>query len=153
METEEKSGPPRAFYIGMTLLMVVIGGALAGVFIFKLQPQLSSGGVNCPSGTACIIMPANAAVVNFSPVNMTVVMGVNNTIQWTNKDTIQHTVVVCQANGPQECAPSAAVASSTFLSQGDTFTVTLNSTGVYHYFCSIHPATMKATIVVKAAGS
>ena len=153
METEYKSGPPRAFYIGIALLMVVLGAALAGIFIFKLQPQISSGGGTCPSGMACVVMPANAAVVNFSPVSITVVIGVNNTVQWTNEDSIQHTVVVCQVNGPQECPPSAALASSAFLSQGESFQVTLNTTGIYHYFCSVHPATMKATIIVKASGS
>jgi plastocyanin len=82
-----------------------------------------------------------------------VILGVNSTIMWTNQDTVQHTVVVCPAGGGQICTPSKAFASSGFLSHGDTFQVVLNSTGVFHYFCSIHPATMRGTIVVKAGGA
>jgi len=75
-------------------------------------------------------------------------MGMNNTIVWTNMDTIQHTVVVCPVGGGQLCPPSASLAYSPILSHGDTFQVILNATGVYHFYCSIHPATMRGTIVV-----
>jgi plastocyanin len=133
----------------MTLVLVITGAALASVFIFRLQPQVG-GGASCASGLACDTMPANAAAFNFAPANITVFTGVNNTIQWTNQDTIQHTVVVCPIGGGQVCSPSKAIASSPILSHGDTFEVTLNSTGSYHFYCSIHPATMRGTIVVKA---
>ena len=98
-------------------------------------------------------MPANASANNFSPINVTVVLGVNSTIKWTNEDTVQHTIVVCPIGGGQLCSPSKATASSPILSHGDTFEVTLNATGVYHYYCSIHPATMRGTVVVVAGGS
>jgi plastocyanin len=147
LETEQALGPPRWFYPAVVLLIVVLVGSLVSVFAFRLQPQITSG-VSCPSGDACIEMPSNAAVVNFDPINSTVVMGTNNTILWTNEDTIQHTVVICAPGAGQECSPAKAFASSAFLSHGDTFTATLNYTGVWHFFCSIHPATMKGTIIV-----
>lgn len=153
METEERQGPPRGFVLGMVLVMVVTVGGLAGVFVFRLQPPLSTGGGSCASGSACVIMPSNAAVANFSPFNMTVVIGVNSTVLWTNRDTIQHTVVVCPVGGGQVCSPSKAVGSSPILSQGDTFQFSFNSAGVYHFYCSIHPTTMRGTIVVKAGGA
>jgi plastocyanin len=98
-------------------------------------------------------MPNGAAVLNFSPDSITVVVGVNNTVQWTNQDSVQHTVVVCPVGGGQLCSPSAAVASSSILSHSDTFEVTLNDTGVYHYYCSIHPGTMRGTVTVVAGSS
>jgi len=147
MEVEEHSGPPRTLLLGLGILGLIVAGALASLFVFRLQPQISAGGA-CQSGTACIAMPANASSLNFSPMNVTVVMGTNNTIVWTNQDTIQHTVYVCPVGGGQICSPSVAIAYSTFLSHGDTFQVTLNATGTYHFFCSIHPATMRGTIVV-----
>jgi plastocyanin len=98
-------------------------------------------------------MPNGAAVVNFSPDSITVVMGVNNTVQWTNQDSVQHTVVVCPVGGGALCSPSLAVASSSILSHGDTFEVTLNETGVYHFYCSIHSATMRGTVTVMGGDS
>jgi plastocyanin len=132
--------------------MLVLAGALASLFVFRLQPQLG-GSTTCASGSSCVSMPANASSLNFSPDNVTVVLGVNSTIVWSNQDTVQHTVVVCPIGGGQICSPSKALFSSGFLSKGDTFQVSLNSTGVYHFFCSIHPATMRGTIVVKAGGA
>jgi len=152
MEVEEPSGPPRGLLLGLGILGLILAGALASLFVFNLQPQIGGGGT-CQSGTSCIAMPANASALNFKPVNVTVVMGVNNSIMWTNQDTVQHTVVVCPVGGGQICSPSEAVASSTFLSHGDTYQVTLNATGVYHFFCSIHPATMRGTIVVVAGSN
>jgi plastocyanin len=152
MEVEESSGPPRGLLLGLGVVGLVLAGAVASLFVFRLQPQLG-GGTSCASGTSCVSMPANASALNFSPINVTVVLGVNSTIMWSNQDTVQHTVVVCPIGGGQICAPSKALASSGFLSKGDTFQVTLNSTGVYHFFCSIHPATMRGTIVVEAGST
>ncbi len=149
MEVEEPSGPPRGLLLGLGIIGLIVAGGVASLFIFRLQPQISGTGA-CTSGASCIAMPANASALNFSPVNVTVVMGVNNTIRWSNQDTVQHTIVVCPAGGGQLCSPSVAVASSAILSHGDTFQVTLNATGVYHFFCSIHPATMRGTIRVVA---
>jgi plastocyanin len=36
--------------------------------------------------------------------------------------------------------------------KGDAFNVTLTVPGTYSYFCSIHPAWMKGSIVVKQGG-
>lgn len=152
VEVEEQSGPPRWLLPALGVIALVIAGTLASVFIFKLQPPLAVS-TSCASGLACISMPPNASTLNFTPINSTVVMGVNNTVMWTNDDSIQHTVVVCPAGGGQLCSPSAAVAASGFLSKGDTFEVTLNATGVYHFYCSIHPGTMRGTIVVLAASA
>ncbi len=129
-----------------------MGGAIAGLFVLRLQPALG-GAVSCTSGIACVSIPANAAAVNFDPFNITVVLGMNNTIKWTNLDSVQHTVVVCPVGGGQVCSPSSAVASSPILSKGDTFQATLSASGTYHFYCSIHPATMRGTIVVVGGSS
>ncbi len=153
METEERTGAPRGLILSLGLVGLVLGAALAGEFIFRLQPQLAAPSVTVAAGVSSVVMPANAAINNFDPVNITVVIGTNNTIQWTNEDTIPHTVVICPVGGGVICSTSAAVASSPILSHGDTFEVTLNSSGVYHYYCSIHPNTMRATIVVKGGAT
>ncbi|MDE1852699.1 MAG: cupredoxin domain-containing protein [Thaumarchaeota archaeon] len=147
METEENYGPPRGMILGLGLVGLVLAAALAGVFIFKLQPQITNS-VSTTAGEASVVMPSNAAVNNFAPVNITVILGVNGTVMWTNQDTIPHTVVVCPVGGGQVCSSSVAIASSSVLSHGDTFTYSFTAAGTYHYYCSIHPATMRATIVV-----
>jgi len=147
MEVEEPSGPPQGLLIGLGILGLILAIALASLFVFNLQPQLGGSGT-CQSGDTCIAMPPNASSVSFSPINATVGLGINNTVIWTNQDTIQHTVVVCPVGGGQICSPSSALAYSTILSHGDTYQVTFNATGVYHFYCSIHPATMRGTIVV-----
>jgi plastocyanin len=153
VETEEPSGPPRGLLLSLGLIGIILGAAIAGEFVLRLQPQLGGGSATVVAGVTSIIMPANAASVNFSPENATVFVGVNNTIQWTNQDNIDHTVVVCPPGAGQLCSPSAALASSPIMIQGNTFTVTLNATGVYHYYCSIHSATMRGTIVVKGGAT
>ena len=152
METEEHEGVPRGVLLGLGLVGLVLGAALAGMFILRLQPGISNN-VATVAGVASVVMPNNAAVVGFSPVNITIYMGTNNTVQWTNQDTIPHTVVVCPAGGAAVCPTSSAVAASSVLSHGDTFKVTFNATGTYHYYCSIHPNTMRATVVVEPGSS
>ena len=45
------------------------------------------GPCNIPQGAE-----ANTAVPGYSPATITVVIGVNNTVQWTNNDVAPHTV-------------------------------------------------------------
>jgi plastocyanin len=75
----------------------------------------------------------------FSPDRITVVIGVNNTVVWTNNDNQPHTVT---ANGESF--------DSGLLAPGATFTYTFTTPGVYGYHCTYHPW-MTGTVVVKEA--
>jgi plastocyanin len=152
LETEETYREPRWMVLGLGLVGLVLAAAIAGVFVLRLQPQIT-GSVSTVAGEASVVMPSNAALNNFAPVNITVVLGVNSTVKWTNLDTVPHTVVICPVGGGQECPLSAAIASSPVLSQGDTFSYAFTAAGTYHYYCSIHPATMRATVVVVSQAS
>jgi plastocyanin len=146
----EESGAPRGLLPALGLIMVLVGVVVASVFVFRLQPAYvpPSTPVVVEQGVASILMPPGVGAsssLNFSPANATVVIGVNNTIVWTNQDTASHTVV-------SKTVPSGAQPfQSGVLAKGETFNVTLTVPGVYTYFCSIHPLWMKATIVVKGA--
>jgi plastocyanin len=151
METDEEGRVPTTFLYGIGAFMIVVGLLLASVFIFRLQPQLPAGPGPAPpsqTGVASIVMPNGVGTntaLDFSPANATVVIGVNNTIVWTNEDAASHTVVSKQI-------PAGATSfSSPILAKGDKFNVTLTVPGVYTYFCSLHPAWMQARIVVKAS--
>lgn len=77
----------------------------------------------------------------FVPDNITVVIGVNNTVTWTKNDTVAHTVT-------STSVPSGAAAfNSGNMAVGTTFTYTFTVPGTYQYTCSYHPW-MTGTITV-----
>ena len=74
----------------------------------------------------------------FHPATITVVIGVNNTVTWTNNQAVSHTVT-----------SDTSLFGSGTLAQGDTYTHTFNQTGTYGYHCSIHTF-MTGTVIVLA---
>lgn len=73
----------------------------------------------------------------FHPDTITVVIGVNNTVIWTNNDTVSHTVTSdTSLFGSGTLAPDA------------TYTHTFDQAGTFGYHCSIHPFMTGAVLVV-----
>lgn len=64
-------------------------------------------------------------------------MGTTGT--WTNRDTMEHTVTAD--------AKSADALDSEMLGQGESYSFTFNTPGIYPYHCVPHPY-MKATVTV-----
>jgi plastocyanin len=93
--------------------------------------------VSIPSGTGA------SSSLNFSPNSVTVVIGVNNTVTWSNNDAATHTVTSSSVPAGAKSFDDGS------LSPGATFSVTLTVPGTYKYHCSIH-AWMTGTIVVKS---
>lgn len=83
---------------------------------------------------------SNTKSPGFSPANITLVIGVNNTVTWVNNDTAVHT-----ATETDKGFNSGDIAPHAFWSFN--FTVT----GVFPYICIYH-AWMKGSVTVKAAG-
>lgn len=80
----------------------------------------------------------------FAPYSITVVIGVNNTVQWSNNNTgdpngAPHTVT---SNSPGQF-------NSGNMNQGDTFTCTFTIAGTYEYHCAYHPE-MIGKVIVKS---
>ncbi len=95
------------------------------------SPKLSEVTILKGAGT-------NVTSPGYSPATITVVVGVNNTIVWTNKDAIFHTVT----------AVDGSFNSGTIFS-GQTWSHTFTRPGTYsYYFCQYHPW-MKGTVIVK----
>ncbi len=152
VDPEDEGRVPTTFLYGVGAFMIIVGLLVASVFVFRLQPPLATTPQQTSSqaGVASIIMPSGVGsntALDFSPANATVVVGVNNTVVWTNEDTASHTVV------SKQVPAGAASFSSPILAAGAKFNVTLTVPGTYLYFCSLHPAWMQARIVVKAASS
>ena len=94
-----------------------------------------------PATAEVTILPG-AAYPNstgYSPSTITVVIGVNNTVQWVNNDTAPHTVTATDHSFD-----------SGNLNPGDTWTYTFTKPGTYTYVCTYHPW-MKGTVIVMSA--
>lgn len=90
-----------------------------------------TGGVSGPK----VAIPSGVGqsqTLNFSPVNIKVVIGVNNTVAWVNQDSVPHTVTASSV-------PSGASKfNSGNLDSGATFTFTFTVPGTYTYYCLYH---------------
>lgn len=71
------------------------------------------------------------------PETITVVIGVNSTVTWSNDDTSPHTVT-----------DRSGAFDSKNMNSGATFTFTFTTAGTYEYYCLYHPW-MIGTVVVK----
>jgi plastocyanin len=74
----------------------------------------------------------------YSPPTITVVIGVNNTVQWVNNDTAPHTVTATDRSFD-----------SGNLNPGETWSYTFTNPATYTYVCTYH-TWMKATVIVMA---
>ncbi|MDG6901967.1 MAG: cupredoxin domain-containing protein [Nitrososphaerota archaeon] len=95
------------------------------------SPSIASVNILQGAGT-------NTSSTGFSPPKITVIVGVNNTVTWTNNDVSPHTVTA-----------NDGTFSSGNLAPGQSFTFTFTTPGTYMYHCTYHPW-MVATVVVKA---
>lgn len=115
---------------------VVQGGASTST-----TSSSSSAASTSPTITHVSLPPGSAVDTTspgYAPYNITVVIGVNNTVQWKNDDNSPHTVTALDKSFD-----------SGNMNAGDIFTYTFTTLGVYQYGCSYHPW-MKGTVIVKA---
>jgi plastocyanin len=75
----------------------------------------------------------------YSPDEIAVVIGVNNTVTWTNNDNVHHTVTSASGNGSLNSGDMAP---------GATYTFTFSFPGTYDYHCVYH-SWMTGSVVVK----
>lgn len=121
-----------------TKLILVIVGALVLVLLVAivifggyLNSGPAPGGGNGGQGKSVDI--TNFA---FSPSELKVKKG--DTVTWTNKDSVPHSIV----------SDSGSELNSPNLSKEQTYSHTFNQTGIFGYHCSIH-SSMAGKIVVE----
>ncbi len=90
-------------------------------------------------------MGGGAAGFFFTPQNITVVIGVNNTVRWANIGSggvaVPHTVTSTIGTSPKFDSGNMV--------PGATFTCSFTTPGTYNYYCLYHPE-MVGRIVVKS---
>jgi plastocyanin len=95
--------------------------------------------------TAVSIEP-DAADMGDKAFNPSIVdIKVGDSIVWTNNDPVIHTIV--------EASPSSTSVpvngfNSEFLKQGMTFKHTFDKSGIFNYYCSVHPTMIGKVVVV-----
>lgn len=128
-------------------LVIVLIASLAALSVAVpaaiAQGTTTVGTIN--TGVANVSIVSGAQNPNngvfYSPASITVVIGVNNTVVWTNHDTTNHTVVAVDNSYSDTLAP------------GQTFTHTYTTAGVYNYHCTIHTFMMGSVKVLAAPSS
>ena len=144
----------KGIIIGIVIAVILIGGIFFYMSMNKsssvntnANPQTNNP-ANAPSKEITNNTPSapvantpstsNVVIQNFAfnPSELTIKQG--DTVIWTNKDSVPHTVTSDSGN---------ELASST-LSNGATYSHTFNSAGTFDYHCSIHTM-MKGKIIVQ----
>jgi plastocyanin len=136
-------GFPAKVLIGV-ILIIFVGVTFTGAIVFT---GASSKG---PTPDYFITIAAGSSTttssttsewpITFTPQNVTLVIGVNNTVQWTNDDSADHTVTALG---------SPALFDSHILPPKATFVYQFTKPGVYPYICTLH-SWMHGWITVKA---
>ena len=94
------------------------------------------------SGPQVSILPnsgTNETSSGYSPDVIHVVIGVNNTVNWTNNDQVTHTVTSLDGSFD-----------SGLLQPGQMYVKTFTTPGTYQYHCQIHPW-MNGTVIVSTS--
>ncbi len=136
------------------IVTVVVVAAIASIgyyqFNFARPPPTgtaTSAGLTCLPGS-CVLVNITAGAgagqsgaPGYGPDNITVVIGVNNTVQWTNQDIAVHSVT-----------GSSFSSQSGGMNQGDNFVYQFTTPGTYPYHCVYH-SWMSGTVIVKAGSA
>ena len=116
------------------------------VGVFKVENVTTTSTTTTTSGSAAANGPrisieqgsaVNSTSTYYSPSTVTVVIGVNNTVTWTNNDNAPHTVT------------DKGVFDSGNLNPGQSWSHTFSTPGTYTYTCTYHPW-MTGTVIVKS---
>jgi len=124
--------------------IAIVAIAVASVILFTGQLHINP--TNSTTLSIVQVSIENGAGVNpnspgYSPSNITVVIGINNTVKWVNYDSMPHTVTAVDGSFD-----------SGNLDPGQSFVHTFNRPGTYVYVCIYHHW-MEGTVIVIASSN
>jgi len=124
--TSERNQPAQPAAAMFLRILAPIFICLAAFFTNFYPVYAENFQVTIPPGAA-------TSIENEAFIPSTISVPINSTVMWTNNDTTPHTVT---ANNESD---GSQLFDSGFLSPGQTFEVTFDKTGNYHYQCMLHP--------------
>jgi plastocyanin len=143
---EARPNKPALTTLSLTAIITVIS-----IVAFLLVPafgvpEVKQTSTGSAGSTVYVIAPAGSgsSLVNFSPANFMLVIGVNNTFVLKNEDTADHTMTSNQGD-------PAAFDTGDISGLSSSAPITLTIPGTYKYICQFHPAYMHGTITVLAS--
>jgi plastocyanin len=126
------------------ILILLVGVGFTGII---LTPSASKSSLK-PDGFISISMgssnPQPDSNVTFSPRNVTVIIGLNNTVEWKNNDVAAHTVT-SMGNDPTSFNSNVIPVNGTFIYE-------FTQPGYYLYHCTLH-AWMFGSVMVEVSNS
>src|SRR5580658_7153457 len=150
MSNSAHRGIGKAVIAAIVIIVVAVGGvAVYMVYSNTAPPNSSVCGSSAGSGQSPVQVSIYSGSANsadppgYTPDSITLVVGVNNTVTWTNDDSIHHTVTSTSAPA------GGSFSSGNMNGGGATYTHTFTVLGTYQYDCEYH-SWMTGTIVVKA---
>jgi len=108
--------PSLLILLAISATIVIIAGAITVV-------SISSTGSNQSGRVLVRIAPFGS----YTPQQLTVVIGINNTVTWTNGDIVGHSVT-----------SDSGLFDSGILGFNQQWSFTFAQPGTYHYHCSVH---------------
>ena len=134
----------------MVLLLLFAGAGLSYLYaVITLSGTTQSDGLSSSVNKSIVVVliPKNSGVfggANFTPSELTVEIGVNNTIKWINEDQLSaHSVT------PLEVPAGFPKFNPIIIEPGQTATLKLSVPGTYVYYCLWHPGWLRGTITVR----
>jgi plastocyanin len=137
--------------VGTIVVVAGSGGGAGATSSSSSVSSTTSSSSAVPANALPISIPkgaggnssSTAPISGYRPGNVTIVIGTNNTLTWTNDDISPHTVTSVSVPG------GAATFNSGIISAGQTWSITFNVPGTYQYNCALH-AWMKGVVIVKS---
>lgn len=149
MHRIDRSGVGRPILAAIVIVVVAFAGVAVYMVVSNTAPPSSSACSASSSGGSTVQVSIYKGSSNsndppgYTPDAITLVLGVNSTVTWTNNDSVHHTVTTTSA-------PTGGSFNSGNMDPGATCTHTFTVAGTYEYDCIYH-SWMTGTIVVKAS--
>jgi len=151
MITRREKGVSGVAVVAILIMTVVVAGIAAFYSSSLTSSSTSCTTVNSQSSSSAqgwgvhVSMYSGAAnpsnAPGYRPDNITLIIGINNTVTWTNDDSAAHTV-------SSTSVPACATFDSGNMNSGAVYTHSFGVPGTYQYDCRYH-SWMTGTIVVK----
>jgi plastocyanin len=143
----------------LVFIILGIGGIVGLIFIFPYLLGLTSnfhGSSHAPSPISEVYLPERAtspdAPKNFEPSTISVTIGLNNKVRWSNYDFKKSSVLADDKSDPgfftaTHNGTSDEPTRESSLNSYETFEYTFTKAGEYGYHCNLHPW-MKGVVIV-----